>query len=127
MLTRQIGHFLVGIMFLTRLPVPSALNQTEGRLARAAVYFPLVGVLVGLIVGGIFVLSSQFLPSHLAGAIAIACGLIVTGALHEDGLADCCDGLGGGEPANACSRSCATAGSGHMVPVHCLPRFCCGS
>lgn len=96
MIGREIGHFLVGMMFLTRLPVPSTLIYSEGRLARAARYFPLVGVLVGLITGGMFFLTVQWLDPLLAGLLAILIGLLVTGAMHEDGLADCCDGLGGG-------------------------------
>ena len=96
MIGREIGHFLVGLMFMTRLPTPSGLIYSEGRLARASRYFPLVGVLVGLITGGVFFLASQYFAPTLSAFIAIIAGLFVTGALHEDGLADCCDGLGGG-------------------------------
>ncbi len=96
MIGREIGHFLVGMMFLTRLPVPAGLIFSEGRLARAARYFPLVGILVGLISGGIYFVSCQYLAPSLAGFLAVIMGIFVTGALHEDGLADCCDGLGGG-------------------------------
>lgn len=93
---REIGHFFVGVMFLTRLPVPVGLRQVEGRLARSAQYFPLIGVLVGIITGGVFLLAAQVLPSYLAAGLAVVSGLLVTGALHEDGLADCADGLWGG-------------------------------
>ena len=93
---REIGHFFVGIMFLTRLPVPSGLRQVEGRLARSARYFPLVGVLIGVLTGMVFLIASQMLPSFICAGLAIVVGLLITGALHEDGLADTCDGLGGG-------------------------------
>lgn len=93
---REIGNFFVGVMFLTRLPVPIGITHVEGRLARSAQYFPLIGVLVGVIAGGVFFLTSQVLPSYLAGGLAVVSGVIVTGALHEDGLADCADGLWGG-------------------------------
>ena len=96
MIGREIGHFLVGMMFLTQLPAPATLAHTEGRLARAARYFPLVGVLVGLLSGGAYFLFSMFLDPLLSAVLAIGVGLIVTGALHEDGLADSTDGLGGG-------------------------------
>ncbi|MEM0988405.1 MAG: adenosylcobinamide-GDP ribazoletransferase [Pseudomonadota bacterium] len=99
MIIREIGHFFVGTMFLTRLPVPPGLAFVEGRLARAARYFPLVGALVGLISGTIFLTAAFVLPAIVAAGLAIAAGIIVTGALHEDGLADCCDGLGGGSTA----------------------------
>lgn len=96
MIGREIGHFLVGMMFLTQLPAPSTLAHSEGRLARAARYFPLVGVLVGLLSGGAFFLFSMYLDPLLSAVLAIGVGLFVSGALHEDGLADCADGLGGG-------------------------------
>ncbi len=83
-------------MFLTRLPVPVALDHCDGRLARAAPWFPVVGLLVGGIAGGALLLAAAVLPMPLAAGFAIAAGVLVTGALHEDGLADCCDGLGGG-------------------------------
>ena len=92
MIGREIGHFLVGIMFLTRLPVPATLIYSEGRLARAARYFPMVGVLVGLITGGLFFVASHYFDPLLAASMAVVLGLYVTGALHEDGFADCCDG-----------------------------------
>jgi adenosylcobinamide-GDP ribazoletransferase len=95
-IARQLGHLLVGVMFLTRLPVPVALDHCEGRLARAAPWFPVVGVIVGAIAGGTLLAAATVLPLPLAAGFAIAAGVLVTGALHEDGLADCCDGLGGG-------------------------------
>ena len=93
---REIGHFFVGVMFLTRLPVPRGLRQVDGRLARSARYFPLIGVLVGLIAGLTFYTASQFLSPFLAAGLAVMAGVITTGALHEDGLADCADGIWGG-------------------------------
>lgn len=91
---REIGHFFVGLMFLTRLPVPPGIEHHNGRLARSARYFPLIGVIIGLISGIVFFGASQFMPATLAAPLALAASLIVTGGLHEDGLADCCDGLG---------------------------------
>lgn len=95
-IARQLGHFLVGVMFLTRLPVPVAVDHGSGRLARAAPWFPLVGIIVGSVAGGTLLLAGAVLPMPLAAGLAIAAGVLFTGALHEDGLADCCDGLGGG-------------------------------
>lgn len=93
---REIGHFLVGVMFLTRLPVPVDLNHEEDRLARAARYFPFVGLLIGTLTGAVFWTASLLLPSIAAAGVALAFGVLLTGALHEDGFSDCCDGLGGG-------------------------------
>jgi adenosylcobinamide-GDP ribazoletransferase len=96
LLGRELRHFFVGIMFLTRLPVPTDLRHVEGALARSARYFPIVGVLIGAMTGGVFMLVSWFLPAPIAAGLALAAGLLITGALHEDGFADTCDGLGGG-------------------------------
>ena len=89
-----LGGPLAAIQFLTRIPVPGA--RLDGvTLAQAAPSFPLVGALLGLAAGGIDVL----LRSHLS-ALAAAGGTVlflvaITGGLHEDGLADTADGLGG--------------------------------
>ncbi|MFK7943771.1 MAG: adenosylcobinamide-GDP ribazoletransferase [Paracoccaceae bacterium] len=93
---REIGHFFVGVMFLTRLPVPRGLRQVDGRLARSARYFPLIGVLVGLFSGCTFYLCAQVLSGYVSAGLAVLVGVLVTGALHEDGLADCADGIWGG-------------------------------
>jgi adenosylcobinamide-GDP ribazoletransferase len=79
------------VAFLTRLPVPA---PAEPSLDRAAVFFPVVGLLVGGIAAGIRALGDQVLPPAPATLLAVAAALLVTGALHEDGLADVADGLG---------------------------------
>jgi adenosylcobinamide-GDP ribazoletransferase len=79
------------VAFLTRLPVPA---PAEPSLDRAAVFFPLVGLLVGGIAAAVRALGDQVLPPLPATLLAIAAALLVTGALHEDGLADVADGLG---------------------------------
>ena len=63
-------------------------------IARALWAFPLAGALVGAVGATVFALSSR-IPA-LAATLAVAAMLLVTGALHEDGLADTADGLGGG-------------------------------
>ncbi|MBC8337791.1 MAG: adenosylcobinamide-GDP ribazoletransferase [Alphaproteobacteria bacterium] len=86
-------------MFLTRLPFPDIKGAAnKGRLGAAARAFPLIGVLVGVI-GGAALLAAAELDLHpLACAlIGLAATVLATGALHEDGLADVADGLGGGD------------------------------
>ena len=78
------------IAFLTRLPVGG------GALSpRAAVWFPLVGAALGALVGWAAIVLVEVLPALLAGALAVALELALTGALHVDGLADSADGLAG--------------------------------
>jgi adenosylcobinamide-GDP ribazoletransferase len=95
-LARQLGHLMVGLSFFTRLPVPIPADPDGTRLARAAAWFPVVGLLVGGVTGATLLVAGALLPTPLAAGFAIGAGVLVTGALHEDGLADCCDGLGGG-------------------------------
>ena len=85
-----------GLAFLTRLPVRCALGG-EGSLARAAWTFPIVGALVGAF-GALAFWGAALVGLHpfVAGVLAVAATLLVTGALHEDGLADTADGFGAG-------------------------------
>jgi adenosylcobinamide-GDP ribazoletransferase len=92
----QISLFLIATQFLTRLPIatPTGLQLTS--LAHSARYFPLVGVLIGTINVGVWWLCRHWLPSGISIGLMLAVSLLVTGALHEDGFADACDGFGGG-------------------------------
>jgi adenosylcobinamide-GDP ribazoletransferase len=83
-------------MILTRLPV-GRIEGTTPPLASTVWTFPLVGAGVGLISGLVFVAASGLgLPALAAALLALATGAVVTGGLHEDGLADTADGFGGG-------------------------------
>jgi adenosylcobinamide-GDP ribazoletransferase len=83
---------LTAVGFLTRIPVPAARARPD--LNRAAVFFPLVGLLVGGIAAGTRALADLALPPLPATLLAVTAALIVTGALHEDGLADVADAIG---------------------------------
>lgn len=91
-------QFLTAMKLLTRLPVQVASH----RFGEAAWAFPLVGGLVGLCGGGVFALSGH-LGIGTGSAVLLAMGtqLLLTGALHEDGLADTADGFGGGRDREA--------------------------
>lgn len=89
--------FLAAVQFLTRLPTPRLDDLPPAWLARSGKYFPLVGGLVGglcalALLGAHAIWRSGPLPA----LVAVAVGLVLTGALHEDGLADTADGFGGG-------------------------------
>ncbi|MDE0134058.1 MAG: adenosylcobinamide-GDP ribazoletransferase [Acidimicrobiaceae bacterium] len=83
--------------FLTRLP-GGAHPPTERDLGRSVPWFPLVGAIVGALSGAVFWAVWQPLGAPLAAILAIATGALVTGAFHEDGLADTADALGGTTP-----------------------------
>jgi adenosylcobinamide-GDP ribazoletransferase len=82
--------------FLTRLPVPGGRAPGKAALARAGWAFPLVGLVVGAVGGGLAAGALALdLPPLLAAILAVAAMVLMTGALHEDGLADVADGFGG--------------------------------
>ena len=91
---------VTSLAFLTRVPLPSFLFSDGVSTDRAVWAFPVVGALIGLALWVLLSLISGFGFHPLVVAVAVvAAGLLITGALHEDGLADVADGLGGGDPA----------------------------
>jgi adenosylcobinamide-GDP ribazoletransferase len=85
------------VAFLTRVPMPHPDGPTPANFARAYRVFPLVGGCIGLVIGVVHIgLIAIHLPSLAAAALALGAGIVLTGALHEDGLADVADGFGGG-------------------------------
>lgn len=84
--------FAVALAFFTRLPLQP---EKSYRLGACVLGFAPAGAVIGLVVGLVFpVLSGFGLPGLVCALLALGCGLILTGALHEDGLADCADALG---------------------------------
>ena len=91
------GEFCRAASFLTRLPLPVPPVRAAAPLAEAGWAFPLVGIVVGLLSGIAYGVAVYLhLPPLAAALIALGLGVRLTGGLHEDGLADTADGLGGG-------------------------------
>jgi adenosylcobinamide-GDP ribazoletransferase len=89
--------FRRALQLLTRLPVPVSGEPEFDWLARSAKWFPLVGIGIGVVAGGVFFGARFIWPSGAIPALlAIAVAALLTGCLHEDGLADVADGLGAG-------------------------------
>ena len=88
--------FLLALGFFTRIPVPNFVDFQESDLNHSTKYFPLIGIIVGLVGAASFAISAQFLPQNVAVLISMVATIYLTGALHEDGLADSADGIGGG-------------------------------
>ena len=91
---QQIRLFFLALSFYTRIPSPIALDYSQ--LHRSSVYFPVIGWLVGLAAALSFYLTDLVLPQTTAVIMAVIVSIFMTGALHEDGFADVCDGFGGG-------------------------------
>lgn len=96
MISRELKIFLTALMFYTRIPCPKIDDYSPDDLNKATRYFPLVGWIVGGISFGVFWISSLIFDANIAVLLSIICGVLVTGAFHEDGLADMFDGFGGG-------------------------------
>lgn len=96
MMRRELRRFLLAVGFFTRIPLPNFPDFAEEELNHAAKYFPLVGILVGLVAAIAYYVASLLLPQSLAVMMSMAASIYLTGAFHEDGLADSADGLGGG-------------------------------
>ena len=99
-----IRHYLLALQFFTRIPVTGKLANWVGyspaMLRASAAHFPGVGWLVGALLAGLSALLWRVLPANtfaplVVAALGTAMGILLTGAFHEDGLADVADGLGG--------------------------------
>jgi len=101
-------HYLLALQFFTRIPVTGALADwagfTPARLRAAAGHFPGIGWIVAAVAGAAYAAAGALwgggpmVPLAAAVACCVA-SVLLTGAFHEDGLADACDGLGGSAPA----------------------------
>ena len=87
--------FATALGFYTRLRVRGTSSSSRD-LAAATPWFPVVGAGIGASVAGVYVASAAVLPNLLAATLAAAAGALLTGAFHEDGLADVADAFAGG-------------------------------
>jgi adenosylcobinamide-GDP ribazoletransferase len=87
----------IGLLFSTRFPLARSTPIAGADIARASWALPAVGMLIGLLGALAYWISFHFgLPALVGAALAVGATLALTGCLHEDGLADTCDGFGGG-------------------------------
>jgi adenosylcobinamide-GDP ribazoletransferase len=89
----MIHDLVTAINFLTILPIPSRKPSGPHDLGRAAAWFPLVGALIGIITAAAYWGLSRIFPRSLVSVLSALVWIVLTGGLHLDGLADCCDGL----------------------------------
>lgn len=88
--------FFIALQFFTRIPIPGWVGYEPAWLQHASRYYPLVGIVVAAVTGFVYFLSALILPSAIAVLLSTIAGIYLTGAFHEDGFADVCDGFGGG-------------------------------
>lgn len=92
----QVRLFFTALQFFTRLPIPGWVGFDAAWLHQSSRYFPLVGIVVAAIAAGVYAAAALVLPAPVAALLSTAAGIYATGAFHEDGFADMCDGFGGG-------------------------------
>lgn len=93
----QLRLFFIALQFFTRLPIPRWVGFEPDWLRHAARYFPAVGIVVGAVTVVVYMLSIWIWPQAVAVLLSTISGIYLTGAFHEDGFADACDGVGGGD------------------------------
>lgn len=93
---KEVHIFFTALMFFTRIPCPKWVNHDSAYLKKSARYFSLVGIIVGSISALVFYGVSFILPIEIAILLSMVTSVYTTGAFHEDGFADVCDGFGGG-------------------------------
>lgn len=93
---KEIDIFFTAIMFFTRIPCPKWVDHSGNVLQKCTKYFSLIGVLVGGFGALVYWGASYILPQNISILLSYVSTIWITGAFHEDGFADVCDGFGGG-------------------------------
>ena len=88
--------FFVALKFLTVFPWPKGSERSHVELGRSAIFFPLIGLVLGLILALVNFLLEPFASSGLLSVVLVAILALLTGGLHLDGVGDTFDGLGAG-------------------------------
>ncbi len=93
---KEIRIFFTAILYFTRIPCPCWVDHSEEFLEACPKYLPLIGIVIGALSGGIYYLTHLLFDKPTGIFLAMIVSMMLTGAFHEDGLADMCDGFGGG-------------------------------
>lgn len=89
-------YFWTSLMFFTRIPVPFKLPYNAEIMEQSQKYYAWVGLFVGTLNALLFILFSWLLPLSISILLTMIASILLTGAFHEDGFTDVCDGFGGG-------------------------------
>src|SRR5437763_361804 len=93
-----IRRLILMIQFFTRIPIPVKINIKDDDFGKGLVLAPVVGLIIGCIVAGVWYLSSLIFPGYICAILAMTTYVLVTGGIHLDGLGDSMDGLFSGKP-----------------------------
>ena len=95
MILHELRLFFIALQFLTRVPVPRWVGYQPEWLRESARHFPAVGACIGAVGAAVLWAAALLFPLPVAVVLSMAATVLLTGAFHEDGLADTCDALGG--------------------------------
>ena len=93
---QELTYLFSGLSFYTRIPCPAWVEYSPDNLNKSRKYLPLIGLFIGAFAALVYALCEWLLPTSISIALSMIFTVVLTGAFHEDGLADCADGFGGG-------------------------------
>ena len=93
---KELHIFFTALLFYTRIPCPATISHDPDYLNKASRYFPVIGWIVGTVAFAAYVFFNYLTGPEIAVVFSVIASVLVTGAFHEDGFADVCDGFGGG-------------------------------
>ncbi|MEM6720909.1 MAG: adenosylcobinamide-GDP ribazoletransferase [Bacteroidota bacterium] len=96
MIVKQLHIFFNALAFFTRIPSPKWVVFSKEYRQKSIAYFSFVGIIVGGFAALVFFGANYILPTSVAILLSMVGSIYLTGAFHEDGFADVCDGFGGG-------------------------------
>ncbi len=96
MIRKEVHIFFAALLFFTRIPCPKKIEVSKEHFEKCSKYLPLIGWIVGGFSALVYFGFSFILPQSITILFSILFSILLTGGLHEDGLADVCDGFGGG-------------------------------
>jgi adenosylcobinamide-GDP ribazoletransferase len=93
---QELRLFFTALQFYTRLPIPAWVGYSPDDMNKATRYLPLIGWIAGLTSGLVLISGAYFTTVSTGVVLSMISSILLTGAFHEDGFADACDGFGGG-------------------------------
>lgn len=110
----QVRLFFLALQFFTRLPIPRRTGFDPVWQRQSIRYYPLVGGVVGAVGVAVYLTASLCWTQPVAVLLSTASTILLTGAMHEDGLADCCDGFGAAAAGTPQERILAIMRDSHL-------------